>query len=285
MTHDPAASDANREVKARLEAYAAARLSPAADASTRMRTAVMREAHRASGQGLAVVDGGHDAVRDVASRGPRRARPTRLVAAVAAATLALFVLAGAALAARPGAPLYPIRLWVEAALMPAGDDARTEAEIGRLDDRLDEARSAAASGDHAGVVAALDAYRAILDEALGSANDAAQQGRLEAVLGTHLAVLEALTSSVPEPARDALARALERSGQAIDRVGGGNDTPPADRPGAGDGPDRPGRSAGTGQGNGEGRPTPAVATPDPPGGQDRTPGRPNDPAGRPSPGG
>ena len=87
-------------------------------------------------------------------------RPIRGPVLAAAGLLLAAALAGGALAGTaPGGPLYGARLWLEEQLLPAAPQARDEAQIDRLDDRLDEARRAAEQGDIAAVVAALEEYR------------------------------------------------------------------------------------------------------------------------------
>ena len=133
------------EVIRRLEAYADARLDPSAAATTRMRAAVMAAAHRQAA--LIAADGAGTlalAPTEIApGRAPREGRWfatwRRPIAAMLAGTLTLGILAGTALATRPGGPLYQARLWTEAANLPAAGLARAGAEVDRLQARIDEA--------------------------------------------------------------------------------------------------------------------------------------------------
>ncbi len=71
----------------------------------------------------------------------------RPVVAILAGTLAVAMLAGTVSASKPGGPLYATRLWIEMANLPAEVVARAQAEINRLDARLQEAQQASAAGD------------------------------------------------------------------------------------------------------------------------------------------
>ena len=128
------------ELAKRLEAYADARLSPSMAATTRMRTSVMNAAHRRAA--LIAADGTFDAAgaTTAALAAERAAAATnawrRPVVAILAGCLTLALLVGTAFAAKPGGPLYAARLWTEMANLPADVVARAEAEIDRLDARL-----------------------------------------------------------------------------------------------------------------------------------------------------
>lgn len=207
-------------VAERLRVYADARLRPDEQARERMRARVMREAQRlavtrsderAAGAPHAVPDPGD---------GPAHARRRRgrFLPALLAAAATLLLVGGTVLAARPGSPLYPVRLWVEDIVMPTDEDGRAAARLDQLDTRLTEVEAAAASGDAGALQAALDAYRATIDDALetDAATDNAE--RLEAALRHHLVVLESLLGKVPPQARGALERAIDRSDRAVDQI-------------------------------------------------------------------
>jgi hypothetical protein len=169
------------ELERRLEAYAQARLSPDASASARVRTAVMREAQRRSATAAAADRSASGTVDRVVV--PFASRRRRLVPALLAAALALLALAGGALAARPGGPLYETRLAIEELFLPSSGDARAAADLGRLEDRLGELVEAASSGNADAVAAVLAAYRGLVDEtAAASGGSDVRDAALEAAL-------------------------------------------------------------------------------------------------------
>jgi hypothetical protein len=151
----------------------------------------------------------------------------RPAAALMAGCLTLGMLAGTALAVRPGGPLYAARIWTEAANLPAADEqlARAQAEIQRLGARLDEVEAAAAADDGPALTAALEAYAAIVSEAAaGTAGDAAAEQAVQLAIERHMLVLTALAATVPGPAQAALQHAIASSAEAlgdIDHAGGG----------------------------------------------------------------
>jgi len=255
------------ELARRLEAYAAARLSPDAATSARMRARVLREARFRALAGEASV---HDvqaasltsAETIAASSGPVATRPTplrrkatrRLGALLIAATLVLGTVASASASSRAGGPLYGVRLWLEEITLPADPDARAMAEISRLDERIDEARTAAAAGDQGAVAAAIAAYREILADTLGLPN-ADLNDRLEAALGRHLVVLEAVSDQVPAAAQQGIENAIEHSSRAVNQLKARNN------PGTGPGSQQGGPKPSTGPAQPDRTPKPRV-TPD-----------------------
>ena len=222
----------------RLEAYAAARLTPGSSASTRMRAQVMAAADRQAALVL------HREPTPI-HRGQRR----RLVVALLAACLTLGLVVGSASASQAGGPLYPVRIWAETLTLPSSPSERATAEVRRLTARLAEASQASAAGDQAATDAALEAYGNIVDRATADAGTNLAAGAiLESGVKHNVTVLTTLAGRVPEPARDAIQRAIERAIQrsdvAVDQIHASNGNP--------------------------GRPTPAsgpVATPNP----DKTP--------------
>lgn len=169
------------ELGRRLEAYAERRLSPAAEGSAAMRAAIMAAA----------------ANRPALAR-RRPATMRRAASALLAATLAVGPAAGSVFAARAGGPLYGMRIWAEALTLPASGIARIEAEVGRLDARLDEARAARQAGDLGAVEAALRAYADItLEAAAGVADDRAAAVALAADLADAAADVDALADGLP----------------------------------------------------------------------------------------
>jgi hypothetical protein len=222
------ASNAVRlEVEGRLDRYARVRLSPTQPAAARMRAAFMGEVR------LGLATQGAGAGPGAAARPARTAphenelaerrarRPATLVrrgaAVLLAAGLSVGVAAGAMAASQPGGPLYETRVWLEMATLPSDAASRADAQIVRLQSRLDEILAAAAAGDNEAVQAALVAYHQIADEALAGANgDAGVIERLQAALSRHLAVLEGVLANVPWQAQEAIQRNIER---AIDHTG------------------------------------------------------------------
>lgn len=233
--------DPNRhddELAQRLEAFARERLSPDPATKIRLRTAVMHEAHRR----LAPPPPEAAPATPPVVTLRRTQRRGRIVPALLAAALALLALAGGAMAARPGGPLYEARLALEELLLPQGGDARAAADLGRLEDRLGELVSAASSGDRNAVAAALAAYRELLDETSSAAGGSdVRDAALEAALTHHLDVLKDLLTRVPEQARSGIEQAIERSGKAVEKVhaGGGPDAPPGTEPGPATETDKP----------------------------------------------
>ena len=208
-----AAGDA--ELARRLLAYADERLSPDEAAAARMRARVMREARVVLEARLAPAAEPTPIRRRTVAPGLRRA-----ASLVLAAALSLVAVGGAALAASPGGPLYGAALWVEELTLPSGGEARVAADLGRLERRLEEAVRAANSGNQGAVQAALAAYREAVEHAMGAAGaNADWLARLEAALEHHQTVLQGVLGMVPDQAKDAIQQAIEKSGNAMDRIG------------------------------------------------------------------
>jgi hypothetical protein len=213
---------ADEDVERLLTAFAAARLDPSPHAAERTRAAVMAAARsrRAAGGGFF-------------GRGGRLAAAALLAAALTVA------FGGAALAAGPGSPLYGFRLWVETITLPSEANARADAQLALLEERLSEAQTASRAADAGAVAAALAAYRQEIADLLATVDgDEARLAKLEAALGTHLVALRTLSSHVPDQARDAIQNAIENSSKAVDKVhesqGKPNASPgPATSPGPG----------------------------------------------------
>jgi hypothetical protein len=232
-------------LRRRLEAYAEARLTPDAATTTRLRAKVLAHAHRRAALARAdaaltvVPEGG----RDAALRGGSRARRgwPRALAMPVVAALGLAVIAGSALAARPGGPLYDARVWAEGELLPASPSARAVAELDRLTRRLEEAAEADAAGDRAAATAALAAYARIVDQASAEAvlaGDPVASAALETGVARNVTVLEALAARVPDGASVAIGaaieQAIERSEVAVDAISDAD--PGRDGAGGGEGP-------------------------------------------------
>ena len=216
------------EIERRLDAYARARLSPDPQVTARVRARVMREARLR-----------HEAARDAARAAAlvpllsRRLTARRLAMPLLAASMWLGIAVGSVAAAQAGGPLYPTRLWIEGATLPAGGSARMTAEIGRLETRLADALSAAARGDTAAVSAALAAYDSIAAEALSGANGNAElEALVAAALDRHRAVLTAVAASLGEKSastaadavEQAIERAIEHNAAVVETLGAGKPT-------------------------------------------------------------
>ena len=221
------------ELARRLEAYADARLSPDLSASSRMRAHVMAAAHRHAMLARADEDRTFTNVVTLAEDRTRRSTWRRPLTALLAAGLTLGLGVGSVAASQAGGPLYDVRVWSETLTLPSEANARAQAELNRLANRLTEASSAAAAGDTNAAAAALDASEAIVDQASTNASDsAAASATVETGVRQNIVVLTALVQRVPEQARDAIQQAIERSDSALDKVR----TNPAGHPSNGLGP-------------------------------------------------
>lgn len=200
----------------RLEAYAAARLSPDLASSARIRARVLATAHRRAD--LARADAALVVLAADTPRGAvlatRRRTRRRLAPALLAASVVVALAAGSAVAATPGGPLYATRLWVETLTLPSEPSARAVAELARLESRLDELAAADRAGEVAAQLAALEAYDAILGDASARVlltGDAVAAAALETGIAQNIGVLQALVDTVPERAGAAISIAIERA--------------------------------------------------------------------------
>jgi cell division septation protein DedD len=238
------------ELTRRLEAYAEARLSPELSATIRMRTRVMAAAHRSAALARADAD---RADADTAIAVPARADRTRRshwrrpLTALLAAGLTLGVGVGTVAASQAGGPLYGARVWAETLTLPSGADARAQAQLERLRDRLAEAAAATAAGDLNAANAALEAYAAIVNEATeGAGEDVSAAATLETGVRSNIDVLTVLAErfetghgQAGEAIDRAIQRAIDRSGSALDKLHGNpNVTPPAAEPSKSPKPDK-----------------------------------------------
>jgi hypothetical protein len=219
------------ELTRRLEAYAEARLSPELSATIRMRARVMAAAHRQAALARADADraAAAAAITAQAQDRTRRSAWRRPLTVLLAAGLTLAVGVGSVAAAQAGGPLYGVRIWTETLTLPSEADARAQAELQRLEDRLAEAAAATAAGDQNAANAALEAYAAIVNEATENAgNDVSAAATLDAGVRSNIDVLTVLVDRVPtDAARDAIQRAIDRSDSALDEMHGNpNGTPP-----------------------------------------------------------
>jgi hypothetical protein len=198
-----------------LEAYADARLTPRGAVLARMRRQVMAEAagRAASGDGpLAAA---------IAASQPKRPWSAlhlqRRVAAVGMAAVLTFATSAAVLAAPPGSPFYNARVVLEQVFLPSEPDDRVAAVERHLEARLAEAQAAADRGDLVALQASLDAFRSEVDAAVAEVGWSAEHlAHLEAVLGKHTAVLEALAAKLPEQA--SIEHAIETSQKAAKKL-------------------------------------------------------------------
>ena len=207
------------ELARRLEAYASVRLAPNRAAAQRVRAAIVEEARMRTLE------------RAIGSTPHRHRRgPSRVVALLLAAALTMATAVGVAAAATPGGPLYGVRIWVETAMLPADADARALERIRQIEERLLDAERAIASGDRNAIAAAIQAYREAVANAVNEVgNDADRLARLQAALGNHVTVLQALSERLPEAAQQGISNALDASQKAVDKI---KDVKPAatDRP-------------------------------------------------------
>ena len=195
------------ELEQRLEAYASARLSPRRGSAARIRVALIEEARMRS---LATSIG-----RTRAAGAGRR----RVAVLLLAATLAVAGIASVAAASEAGGPLYGARIWLETSGLPPNADARALGRMHQIEARVIDVETAAQSGDQNAVTAALAAYRAAVDTALTEAgNDPDRLTHLRAALGLHVVVLETLAGRVPDPAMDAIDKAIVSSQKAVDKI-------------------------------------------------------------------
>ena len=253
------------EAYRRLDAYADARLAPDPAAMRRIRAHVMAAAVAFAEERRGTVSAAVIPLRRAAQLTERR-RHARVAGSLLAAALTLGLAAGSVAAAQPGGPLYGARLMVETVMLPASGNARAEAQVDRLDERVAEIGAAVAAGDSSAAAAALDAYSAILAELDAQATaDPSIADDVRDDVARHLAILEALAGRVPAQAREALEHALDRSDNALDHLGGAG----AGQPSA---PGAPGNPGGGNPGAGNPDRTPGGSKPD------RTP-----PAAQPTP--
>ena len=243
------------ELGHRLDAYARARLSPDPRATARARARVMREARLS-----------FDAARIAAHVAPAiaasgRSTRRRLAMTLLAAALWLSIAVGSIAAAQAGGPLYPSRMWVEAALLPSGAGARTAADLNHLDARLGEALSGVARGDGDAVAASLDAYFQIAADAIAqSTGDPGLEATVTDALDHHQAVLTAIAGRLADEgnltAVDAIERniqrAIEHNAAVINGIGNHGTPQGGAGTGSGGGAGGAGGAAGAGGGGGTG---------------------------------
>ena len=267
------AIEAGTELERRLALYARARLSPDPAATTRTKARVMREARLSFEAARIAV---HVAPALAASRGSIR---RRMVMPFLAAAVWLGIAVGTISAAQPGGPLYPTRMWIETASLPAAPPARTAAELDRLDARLAEALAGAARGDRAAVAAALEAYNQIAEETTAmSGGNPVLDALIAEALDQHLDVLTAVAARLADKGNTTaseaiernIERAIERNAAVIEVLGHDRANPQDGTGGSGTGGSNSG-SQGGGGGSAERtpQPKPAVTPSHPASGEDK----------------
>jgi hypothetical protein len=147
------------DLERELRAYASARLSPDRFASVRMRAAVIERVRAAQAPEPHRLD-----LLASLKIGVRRLAPIALVVALAVSTGT-----AAGLAASPGGPLYALRIQIETALVPGSGDARTNAQLGLINERAEEITDAIDTGNAGGAAAAVDAYNHQVDQSIANA--------------------------------------------------------------------------------------------------------------------
>ena len=128
-----------------------------------------------------------------------------------AVMVALIAVAGSGAVAsaesRAGHSLYSVRLTVESAILPAAATDRVDAQITRLDRRIDEALDAGI--DDRAVLDAIHAYRATLGEITELASAQPDKGlAVVRALDRQISSLETLVATSGETARPEVSRAL-----------------------------------------------------------------------------
>jgi hypothetical protein len=277
------------ELAARLDTYADAVLAPDPAGLTRVRASVVAEARRA-----AEGDSRSSVGSFLGGLLPGIRRPAFVL--VGAAALLAVVAGGAMAASGAGGPLYETRLWLETVVLPSEPGARTDAEIARLQDRLEEAAAAASEGNGAAISAALQAYRDTVDATVTAAGgDLGREEHLQLVLERHRVVLQTLVTMLDSRAQatdsgsrasEAIQRVLAKNAETIDRIvdnaapaGEPGGSPSA--PGQGQG-GKPSEPPGQGAGPGQGGANPASPGKSEPPGQGG--GKPSEPPGQVAPG-
>ncbi|MBI2762220.1 MAG: hypothetical protein HYX54_00455 [Chloroflexi bacterium] len=232
------------ELEQRLGAYASVRLAPRRIEVARIRASLVEEARMRS------LD------TRLGSRPRRRwSGRRRMATLLVAATLGLFAAAGVTAASSPGGPLYEARIWLETTTLPADPGTRALERIHQIDARVLDVERGAAAGDPKAVTAAIGAYGEAVQSALGDAGtDSDHLAHLQAALGLHVEVLQALVDEVPAPAVDAIDNAIDASQQVVAQIARANQGNGQGVPGAGVGNGTgAGNGAGAGLGSGEGQ--------------------------------
>jgi hypothetical protein len=200
-----------------LDAYCDARLAPRTAVLARIRSNILAEA-----TALSATTAAENRLRLVERPGsaPRAAVGTRFARAAFALGFAAMLSLGtslAVLAAPPGSAFYNARLFIETVTLPAQAEARFEGHEAHLDERLDEAELAAASGNTIALAAALAAYQAEVDAASTDAGtDPDRLAHLQEVLAKHTAVLTALAAKLPD--ESSIEHAIDSSSKAITKL-------------------------------------------------------------------
>lgn len=230
MTEDNVHIDTgDDELDWRLHAYISARLSPSAEASRRMRNAVVTRA--ADAAAIRAFEAERVALLEAQRQQQQRGLTgflrlyTRRGAAAFLAASMIFGSSVAVLAATPSSPLYGARIWLETALLPASGDARAAAHVNLLEVRVEDAEHAAGGGDPFGVATALAAYRAEMAMAIrDAAGDPVRLAELRDALDVHVLILEQLEANAPDGAQNAIHDTINDSRKASKALDGGKPT-------------------------------------------------------------
>ena len=235
-----------------LDAYSDARLAPQGAVLARIRANVLVQA-----AALSATNAAENRLRlvETAPMPPRSTLGSRFTRAAFALGFAAMLTLGtslAVLAAPPGSPFYNARVFIETVTLPSQAQARFEGHEKLLQERLDEAEAAAASGDSSALAAALAAYQAEVDAATADAgNDQDWLAHLQAMLAKHTAVLTALAERLPD--QSSIERAIDTSSKAITRIETKtHPAHPTHKPQGGGDPQSGGQSGGAGNGGGPG---------------------------------
>jgi hypothetical protein len=193
---DRTAGPGDDQLERRLAAFAEARLTPSDDAVARIRATVVAPA-----------------------RVPRTGTWRRPLAAVSAAALVVAILVGIGFSTSPGGPLYDARLWFESANLSSRPVARAEAEVARLQRRIDEARDASNGGDPSAAAAALRAYSTIVTTTGDETRADPAAARIVVIsLTRHVVVLGDLAETVQPGAQVAASDALQSCTMTLDEL-------------------------------------------------------------------
>ena len=200
-----------------LEAYCEVRLAPQGATLARIRASVLAEAAAVSAANAAA---NRPRLLEPAPKTFRWSLPPRFTRTALAFGFAATLTVGttfSVLASPPGSPFYNARVFIETMSLPAQAAARLVGHEKLLDERIAEARAAAASGDTVGLDAALAAYRSEVDSASADAGTNPDQlAHLEEMLAKHTAVLAALETRLPDAS--SIDKAIDASSKAITRL-------------------------------------------------------------------
>jgi len=234
-----------------LDAYSDARLAPQGAVLARIRANVLAQA--ASLSATAAAENRLRLVENAPGQ-PRAALGSRFARAAFALGFAAMLTLGtsvAVMAAPPGSPFYNARVFIETATLPSQAEARFEGHEKLLEERLDEAEAAAASGNSVALAAALAAYQVEVDAATADAGSNQDRlAHLQAMLAKHTAVLTALAERLPD--QSSIEHAIDSSSKAITKIEARTHPAHPTRQPAGGDPQTGGQGGGNGSDGGQG---------------------------------